>query len=53
MKHILGMSLYTILICYAICFGGEHFFPEPEAKYRFERAAENRFVYPGRPEDWD
>lgn len=34
-------------------FAGEHFFPEPDPKYRFERAATSNAVYPGRLYDWD
>ena len=52
-KHILGMSIYIVIVLYAIVFGGEHFFPEPDAKRRFERAAMNKYVYPGRLHDWD
>lgn len=34
-------------------FGGEHFFPEPDPFWRFERAALNNYIYPGRITDWD
>jgi hypothetical protein len=34
-------------------FGGEFFFPEPDAAWRFERAATSNFIYPGRLYDWD
>jgi len=52
-KIILGVSFYQIAIVYAIVFGGENFYPEPDPKWRFERAAVNTFVYPGRRYDWD
>lgn len=52
-KHLLGMSAYMIVIVYSICFGGEYFFPEPDPKWRFERAAVSNFLYPGRLYDWD
>jgi P-type Ca2+ transporter type 2B len=52
-KHILGMSIYQIIVIYAIVFGGEHFFPEPDATWRFERAASTSYIYPGRLYDWD
>lgn len=38
---------------YAIVFGGEFFYPEPDPKWRFERAATSPYLYPGRWEDWD
>mmetsp|Transcript_22429 Transcript_22429/g.16924 ORF Transcript_22429/g.16924 Transcript_22429/m.16924 type:complete len:166 (+) Transcript_22429:1-498(+) len=53
MKHIIGMSIYQLMILYSIVFAGEHFYPEPDPKWRFERAAMNNFVYPGRLYDWD
>ncbi len=34
-------------------FGGEFFYPEPVAFWRFERAHTSSFVYPGRMYDWD
>jgi Ca2+ transporting ATPase len=46
-KHLLGMATYEILVMYAIVFGGEGFFPEPEVEYRFDRP-EIPYVYPGR-----
>lgn len=52
-KHILGMSFYQIVIVYGIVFGGEHFYPELDPRYRFERAAMNEYLYPGRLYDWD
>jgi len=53
MKHIIAISLYQIVVIYAVCFGGEHFYPEPERKWRFERADLNNFLFPGRLYDWD
>ncbi len=41
------MATYEILVMYAIVFGGEGFFPEPEVEYRFDRP-EIPYVYPGR-----
>lgn len=52
-KHILGVVFIQVVIIYAVAFGGDHFFPEPDAKWRFERANDNNFVYPGRLYDWD
>lgn len=53
MKHLLGMAIYQIIIIYCIVFAGEFFYPEPDPKWRFERAATSKYVYPGRWEDWD
>ena len=52
-KHIIGMSIYQIIVIYALVFGGEHFYPEPDPLWRFERAATSNFLYPGRLYDWD
>lgn len=51
-KHILGVFCFQICVVYAIVFGGENFFPEPEVKYRFDRP-DVPFVYPGRLQNWD
>jgi len=51
-KHLLGMSIYQIIVMYVIVFAGEHVYPEPDMKYRYDRP-ENPFVYPGRLYDWD
>jgi Ca2+ transporting ATPase len=48
MKHLLGMAVYQIIIIYGIVFAGEFFYPEPDAYWRFERAAVSKYVYPGR-----
>lgn len=53
MKHLLLMSVYQIIVIYAIVFSGEYWYPEPEAKWRFERAATSKYLYPGRWLDWD
>ena len=52
LKQIVGMSLYTIAIMYAIAFGGEHFYPEADVEWRFDRPSVP-YVYPGRLLDWD
>jgi P-type Ca2+ transporter type 2B len=52
-KHILGIAFYQIIVIYVIVFGGEHFFPEPDPFWRFERAAVTNYIYPGRLLDWD
>jgi Ca2+ transporting ATPase len=52
-KHIIGTAIYQVIVIYAVCFGGEYFFPEPDAKWRFERAPINTYLYPGRLYDWD
>ena len=51
-KHILSTSIYEIGILYAIVFGGENFYPEPDVHYRFDRP-DVPYVYPGRMYDWD
>lgn len=53
MKHLLLMSVYQIIVIYAIVFAGEYFYPEPDPRWRFERAATTKFLYPGRWVDWD
>lgn len=53
LKQIVPMALYMIAIMYAICFGGEFFFPEPDPAYRFGRWADSDYVTPGRLYDWD
>jgi hypothetical protein len=30
------MACYMVGIMWAICFGGEKFFPEPDIKFRFD-----------------
>ncbi len=51
-KNLLCMSIYEIIIIYSIVFAGEHFFPEPNVKLRYDRP-ESPFVYPGRVSNWD
>ena len=41
------MSIYEIIIVYSIVFAGEHFYPEPEEKYRYTRK-DKPYVFPGR-----
>lgn len=50
-KHILGNSIYQIIIVYSIVFGGDHWFPEPVKE--LENPWSPGHVYPGRPYDWD
>lgn len=50
-KHILAGSFYQIIIIYAIVFGGEFWFPEPELKYA--NPDNGKYLYPGRPYDWN
>lgn len=52
-KHLLGISIYQIIVIYALVFAGEYWFPEVEPRWRFERAAISKCVYPGRLYDWD
>ena len=63
LKQIIPMALYMIGILWAICFGGDQFFPEPDvmlrlytpndiAKLGYE-PANNHFVYSGRLSDRD
>mmetsp|Transcript_25963 Transcript_25963/g.25217 ORF Transcript_25963/g.25217 Transcript_25963/m.25217 type:complete len:154 (-) Transcript_25963:268-729(-) len=52
-KHILGMSIFQVAILCTILFAGEHFFPEPDPTWRFERAPLNNYIYPGHLYDWD
>jgi len=49
LKQIIPMALYMIGILYAIAFGGEKFFPEPDIRYRLPSDPENPYVVPGRP----
>lgn len=52
-KHILGNSIYEIIVVYAMAFAGEYWLPEdPNYFPRSERNG-HAYVYPGRPEDWD
>ena len=48
MKHLIGMSIYQIIVIYTVVFAGDRFFYEPDAKWRFERAATSTYLYPGR-----
>lgn len=52
LKQIIPMACYMVGIMWAICFGGEFFYPEPEVKFRFDRP-EIPYVYPGRHFNWD
>lgn len=52
-KHIIGMAIYQIIVIYLIVFAGENIFPEPSSEWKFERAGQTNFVYPGRLYDWD
>lgn len=52
-KHILGVALLQLIIIFAVAYGGDHWFPEPDAEWRFERADSSSFVFPGRKYDWD
>lgn len=51
-KNMCFMALYMIIVIYAIVFGGEHFFPEPEIYWRISRP-ESPYLFPGRLVDWD
>jgi Ca2+ transporting ATPase len=51
-KHILGMSIYHIIVIYIIVFGGNHVYPEPTMMWRFDRP-DNPYVYPGMLYNWD
>ena len=56
LKQIVPMACYMIGILWAICFGGDQFFPEPDPAYRLypndpvadEMYPSNKFVYSGR-----
>lgn len=52
LKQIIPMASYMLGILWAICFGGEKFFPEPTDEYKYDRL-DSPFVYPGRLYDWD
>ena len=52
LKQIIPMSTYMLGILWAICFGGEFFYPEPNLDYRYDRK-DIPYVYPGRMYDWD
>jgi magnesium-transporting ATPase (P-type) len=51
-KNLMAMAIYEIIIVYVICFAGEHFYPEPDVWWRFDRP-DIPYVYPGRVTDWD
>jgi hypothetical protein len=51
MKHIIGCAVYQIIVIYTIVFAGEYWFPEPNKKY--VNPANGKYVYPGRPYNWD
>lgn len=51
LKNLLGMSVYEIIVVYAIVFAGEYFYPEPDEFYRFGR--DTPYLYPGRIQDWN
>jgi Ca2+ transporting ATPase len=65
LKQIVPMALYMIGILWAICFGGDKFFPEPDLDFRLYNTtmvnslfagvqpAGNEFVYSGRLADRD
>jgi Ca2+ transporting ATPase len=65
LKQIVPMALYMIGILWAICFGGDQFFPEPDYNFRLYNStmvdklfngtqpAGNEFVYSGRYADRD
>ena len=50
-KNLGLMAIYQIIIIYSIVFAGEYFFPEPDATLRFDWS--DKFVYPGRLQNWD
>jgi magnesium-transporting ATPase (P-type) len=50
-KHILCSSIYQIIVIYAIVFGGEFWFPENDVERR--NPANGKYVFPGRPYNWD
>jgi hypothetical protein len=51
MKHIIGCAIYQIIVIYTIVFAGEYWFPEPNKKY--VNPENGKYVYPGRPYNWD
>ena len=51
MKHLIGNSIYQIIVMYAIVFGGEQWFPESDERY--ENPNNPGCVFPGRPYNWD
>jgi hypothetical protein len=42
-----------VIVIYSITFAGEYFYPEPDPRWRFEKAPYTKFLYPGRWVDWD
>jgi Ca2+ transporting ATPase len=50
-KNMVSMALYQIIVVYSIVFAGEYFYPEPDLTWRFGRS--DKFVFPGRPTNWD
>lgn len=64
LRQIIPMAIYMIGILWAICFGGDQFFPEPDPEFRLYNStmilqgngyepAGNEFVYSGRVADRD
>jgi len=64
LRQIIPMAIYMIGILWAICFGGDQFFPEPDPEFRLYNStmilqangyepAGNQFVYSGRVADRD
>ena len=33
LKHLIGNSIYQVIVIYTIVFSGEYWFPEPEEKF--------------------
>jgi len=63
-KNIVLMGVYMIGILWAICFGGDQFFPEPDPEFRLYNSTMiaqgngyeppgNQYVYSGRVADRD
>jgi hypothetical protein len=64
LKQIVPMAIYMIGILWAICFGGDQFFPEPDPEFRLYNSTMikngngfeppgNQYVYSGRVADRD
>ena len=49
-KHILGNSIYQVIVLLAIILFGEYWFPEPMKEFQSEFGP---YVFPGRPYNWD
>lgn len=51
--HSFGRAILQIIILFIVAYAGDHWYPEPEDSWRFDKANSSSYVYPGRRYDWD